>query len=117
MVAAVNKVLSVEKCENTIVSGTTNCTRVGNSIETTIYVYTTMRPILFGDNRGLILAPHNIGYPEMMNHVKRAKIDVNEGFIHNFSSPIEMSLIEKSYTVMSPKEFFKLALPKKFIDN
>ena len=97
MVGAVNKVLSVDKCENTIVSGTTNCCRIGNSIETTIHFYSVIRPILYGDNRGLTMAPHNLSYPELMTHVKRAKIDINENFIHNFSSPIEMNVVEKAF--------------------
>lgn len=107
VVAAVNKVLSVEKCEGTIVSGTSNCVRIGNSIESTVHSYSAIRPILFGDNRGVIMAPHNLAYPELMSHVKRAKIEVNENFIHNFSSPIEMNLVENSFHVMAPKDFFK----------
>jgi hypothetical protein len=110
--------MSIDKCENTIVSGATNCVRIGNSIDSQFYVYSTLSaPILFGDNRSILLAPHNVGYPEMMNHIKRAKIETNMKNIHNFATPIEMTFVEKSHTIMAPKDFFKLVLPKKFQDS
>eukprot|EP00347_Sterkiella_histriomuscorum_P018435 403345520 len=132
MVAAVNKTLTIDKCENVILSVAANYVRAGNCVDCTVNTYTQMcQPIIYGDSRNLTMAPHNTSYFEMMNHLRAADIGfVSPGQqvsnsikqtvmenIHNFSKPIVMSGLGQCYILMQPVDFMKLSLPKKFTDH
>lgn len=132
LVAAVNKALTLDKCEHTQVTAASNYVRVGNCVDCTTYTYSQMcPPIVFGDTRNLAIAPHNASYFEMMNHLRAADIGfVQPGAqvalnvknqvaesIHNFSQPIAMSGLGQCFSLMQPIDFMKLSLPKKFTDH
>jgi TBCC domain-containing protein 1 len=111
-VAAVGKISSIDKCENCQISVATNFLRVSNSIDTTIYSYVTQEPILFGDNRGLILAPHNVGYNDFMQFLKFAKIHLSSVYINNWGKPIIMNKEEKEmFEIMLPKDYMRMVVP------
>lgn len=106
MVAAVNKALTLDKCEHTQVSVASNYVRVGNSVDCIVNSYTQVcPPVIYGDTRNLTMAPHNTSYFEIMNHLRAADIPfippgsqvpsnikstVSE-CLHYFSRPIVMS--------------------------
>ena len=50
-IAAVNKICSLEKCENISLTVASNFLRVGNTVDSTIYYYGSYFPVLYGDNR------------------------------------------------------------------
>ena len=75
MVAAVNKTCSIDKCENVTVCVASNFVRIGNCIDSTIHSYTQLAPpIIYGDTRNLIMAPHNTSYFELLSHLRAADI-------------------------------------------
>jgi hypothetical protein len=75
MVAAVNKTCSIDKCENVTVCVASNFVRIGNCIDSTVHSYTQLSPpIIYGDTRNLIMAPHNTSYFELLSHLRAADI-------------------------------------------
>lgn len=88
-------------------------------------------PIIYGDSRNLIMAPHNTSYFEILNHLRAADIlfiapgqqatvnvkNIVMENIHNFSKPIVMSDLGQCYVMMQPIDFIKMSLPKKFTDH
>lgn len=75
MVAAVNKACSIDKCENVTVCVASNFVKIGNCVDCTVYSYTAIcPPIIYGDTRNLLMAPHNTAYFELQNHLKNADI-------------------------------------------
>lgn len=75
MVAAVNKTCTIEKCENVTVCIATNFLRIGNCVDCTVQSFTQLAPpIIYGDTRNLIMAPHNTSYFELMAHLRAADI-------------------------------------------
>ena len=118
MVAAWELSWSIDKWEKTQVTIATNLLRIGNSVDWVIYSYSGANvPILYGDNRNVVLAPHNVGYSTLNDHVKAANIPINTLFIKNYSKPILTSGDKSSYTLLEEGEFYKLAMPKEFIDS
>lgn len=68
--------------------------------------------MLYGDNRGLVLAPHNVYYNELSVHIKAAKLQVTNTGINNFSNPVNMNKDEKQmYDIMQPKDYFNIVVP------
>ena len=62
-VAAVNKICTIEKCENVTLCVAANQLRIGNCVDSTVHCYTTdLPPIVYGDTRNLRMAPHNASY-------------------------------------------------------
>lgn len=106
MVAAVNKTCSIDKCENVIICVASNFIRIGNSVDCTIHSFTQMAPpIIYGDTRNLTMAPHNVSYLELNNHLRaadiffippgqqpsssmQAKAAMVSNNIHNFANPL-----------------------------
>lgn len=75
MVAAVNIACSIEMCEKSNITVASSFLRIGNCIDCTIYSYLQLSgPVIYGDSRGLIMAPHNCSYPELLSHLKEADI-------------------------------------------
>jgi hypothetical protein len=82
-----------------------------------VYCYSgNSLPILFGDNKNIIMAPHNVGYKELIDHLKAAKIPVNISYVKNFSKPILVNDDKINFCLLDEAEFFKLAMPKSFSD-
>lgn len=140
LIAAVNKTCTIDKCENVNVCVGANFLRIGNCVDCTIYSYTQLAPpIIYGDTRNLIMAPHNTSYFELLSHLRAAdimfippitgstpstfqpsvtaKAMVAEN-IHNFAKPIILTGFSSScYSLMQPVDFMKLSLPKKFSEQ
>ena len=84
-VASVGKVCTIDKCENLTITVAANFLRVGNTIDSTIYYFGSYYPVLFGDNRSIVLAPNNANYMEFLERLKNAKIPVMYKSSQNFS--------------------------------
>lgn len=75
MVAAINKTCSIDKCENVTICLASNFVRIGNCVDCTVHSYTQLSPpIIYGDTRNLIMAPHNTSYFELLSHLRAADI-------------------------------------------
>lgn len=73
-------------------------------------------PILYGDNRNIVLAPHNVGYSNLIDHLGDAKIPVSASYVKNYSKPVLTNGDRSSYSLLDESDFFKLALPDNFIN-
>jgi len=74
-VAAVSKVCTIEKCENTTIVVAGNVIRIGSCIDTLVNCYTpSYPPIVYGDTRNLRMGPHNAAYEKLTEHLVRAGI-------------------------------------------
>ena len=113
MVAAVSKVCTLDKCESVTLSVAANFLRIGNSIDCKVYAFTTSGPpVLFGDNRSVTLAPHNVSYAELLGHLKNAGLESEGANTAHFEKPIVVrGDKEKNWTLMPPRDFFRLPLP------
>jgi len=113
VVAAVNKITSIDKCENCHICVATNLIRISNSIDSSVYSYSVSEPILFGDNKGVILGPHNVYFDDLSKHIKNSKIAVTTGGCSYFTSPFNMNFFseEDAYQIMQPKDFSILVTP------
>lgn len=119
VVAACSKIVSIDKCENCHITIATNLLRVSNTIDTIIYSYSQYEPILYGDNRGLSLAPHNIYYDGLLTIFKNAKLVINTTWMLNFFNPVVMneiidksqSLNQGSYSIIQSKDFSCIVTP------
>jgi hypothetical protein len=113
IVAAVNKITSIEKCENCHICIASNFLRISNSIDTYVYSYSVTEPILFGDNRGVVLAPHNVYFDDLLTNLKNSKISFNSQYCSNFMNPINMNAVSEidAFQIMQPKDFSILVTP------
>ena len=108
-----SKVCTIEKCENCTIVVAANEVRIGSCIDTLVHTYTPMYPpIVYGDTRNLRLAPHNVSYEKLTEHLHAAGIkfelradeqakqsslsDWFQEAINNFRKPIIMAKSNKS---------------------
>ena len=110
VIAVLNKIITIDKCEKCNISFIANFTRISNMIDSNIYLYSVTEPILFGDNRGLSLGPHNVIYTELYIHVKNSKILITHQGIKNYASPINLNN-KKETKIISPEEFSIIVVP------
>lgn len=74
-VAAVSRVCSLDRCENVTICCASTFLRIGNCVDCTVYSFTSaIPPVVFGDTRSLVLAPHNASFPELASRLKDAGI-------------------------------------------
>lgn len=111
VLAAVCKIVSIDKCEHCQICIATNFTRISNMIDSTVYLYTVSPPILYGDNRGLSLGPHNIYYTDLSIHVKNSKLLLNNQGIKNFSFPTFFNDKKEQVNIIQPEAFNTIVLP------
>jgi len=117
MAAAVSKVCTLDKSERVTLSIASNMLRVGNSVECRLNMYLATYPILYGDNRHVLLGPHNVAYDELMTHIKHSKISTVPGNLENWANPLLLKSEKEWYSLQLEKDFNKFELPIKFKDN
>jgi hypothetical protein len=109
-VSAVARVCTLDRCENVTICCATSYLRIGNCVDCTVYSYTHMSPpVVFGDTRSLMLAPHNASYPDLQAQLKEAGINWKnqktspdssvEERIGFFSKPILMRVSKQSISL------------------
>lgn len=118
-ISAVSGLATMDKCESCTVVIAGSLVRVGNNVDCTVHVYSPFPPVLYGDNRGVVLAPFNVYLPDLHSLLEAQGIPStsnNPKCSHNWSAPIEMNTEQagQGYLLMQPKDFFKLVLPSAF---
>lgn len=74
--AAASRCVTLERCENVTLCCASTYLRIGNCVDCIVNSYTQLAPpVIFGDTRSLMLAPHNASYPELENSLKAAGIN------------------------------------------
>ncbi len=107
-----SKVVSIDKCELSTICLSTNLLRISNSIDTYIYSYLLQKPILYGDNRGLMLGPQNAFSSDLATHLKNASLGVSKDNFKLWADPILMNCQDdKSHDLVNPKEFTRFICP------
>jgi len=117
MVAAVSKICTLDRCEKISISVASSAIRVGNCVDCKLSLYTIVNPILYGDNRSILLAPHNVAYDDLMTHVKKSKLLVSTSNLQNWATPFLLKSEKDSFSIQDPKDFSKLELPANFKEN
>ena len=112
--ASSNKVVSIDKCENCNICLATNLLRISNSIDTNIFSYILQNPILYGDNRGIMLGPNNIFYSELSLHLKNAKLPLIKNNFSIWKDPVIMNSSQddrSAFDIVLPKDFTRFISP------
>ena len=110
VIAVINKIITIDKCEKCNITFISNFTRISNMIDSNIYLYSVCEPILFGDNRGLSLGPHNVNYFELYTQVKNSKILITHQGIKNYACGINLNS-KKDIKIIPPEEFSIIVVP------
>ena len=110
VIAVASKIISIDKCEKCQISIISNLTRISNAIDTNVYMYSVSEPILFGDNRGLSLGPHNVTYNDLYSFIRSSKILLSHQGIKNFSIPINLNP-KNDINIISPEHFNTIVVP------
>lgn len=111
IIAAASKIVSIDKCEKCQICLISNLTRISNTIDTNIFMYSLNEPILFGDNRGLKLGPHNVTYNDLFTHIKESKLIITQSGIKNFMNPISLTNMKEQFTIVQPEDFTNIVVP------
>ena len=81
-------------------------------IDSNVYLFSVYEPILYGDNRGLRLGPHNVTYNDLYIHVKESRLSIPQSSYKNFSSPIILNNNNKEkVNIIKPEEFTTIIVP------
>jgi len=74
-VGACSRVITVESCERVQIVTATHAIHVSNCHDCSFYLCTNEPPLLFGDNRNLVVAPYNTFYPALGRHLELAGVN------------------------------------------
>jgi len=114
-IACARKFCTVDKSENISLSVVANVLRIGNTIDSKIYFYGPVSPILFGDNRSIFLGPNNVNYVEFFDTLKKSGMHLSSKHTNNFKNPLVMNKDNNiNLHIMSPKDFFPCILPNNY---
>lgn len=116
-VAAVKKVCTIDKCENLTLTVAANFMRIGNTIDSTINFYGSFSPILYGDNRGIILGPYNGNYIDLLDRIKEAEIPITYKNIQSYDNPLVLNELEDdnmNHKIQKTEHFSTFILPDNF---
>jgi len=112
VIAVASKIISIDKCEKCNICVISNFTRISNMIDSNVYLFSVYEPILYGDNRGLRLGPHNVTYNDLYIHVKESRLSIAQNSYKNFSSPINLNNNNKeNVNIIKPEEFTTIIVP------
>ena len=112
VIAVASKIISIDKCEKCNICIISNFTRISNMIDSNIYLFSVYEPILYGDNRGLKLGPHNVTYNDLYLHIKESRINISQSSYKNFSLPVYLNNNSKEHiNIIKPEEFTTIVVP------
>ena len=112
VVAVASKIISIDKCDKCNICIVSNFTRISNMIDSNIYLFSVNEPILYGDNRGLQLGPHNVTYNDLYTHIKESNLLISQNSYKNFSSPVFLSSNNKDHVnIIKPEDFITIVVP------
>lgn len=135
-VVGVAKITTFEKSENCTLTICSNYLRIGNTIECKVNSYVFKEPVLYGNNIGLVLGPHNVIYDDFSLTLKSGRFNFEPDKEYQlkysgnnfksisqdklFSTPIVITqplntstsgTIKTNFEIISIKEFSYLATP------
>lgn len=116
-VASVKKVCTVDKCENLTLTVASNYLRVGNTIDSTINYYGSFNPVLYGDNRSIIIGPYNANYTELVDRIKEAEIPILYKNIQSYDNALVLNNPDNSninHKIQKVEDFSNIILPENF---
>jgi len=116
-VASVKKVCTIDKCENLTITVAANFLRVGNTIDSTINFYGSCNPVLYGDNRSIVIGPYNANYVELIERIKEAEIPIIYKNIQSYDNPLVLNDAENTninHKIQKIEDFSTLILPDNF---
>ena len=116
-IASVKKVCTIDKCENVTITVVANFLRIGNTIDSNINYYGSYNPILYGDNRSLIIGPYNANYIELIDRVKEADIPINYKNIQSYDNPLVINAgenIDINHKIQKIEDYNTIILPENF---
>ena len=112
VIAVASKIITINGCEKCNICIVSNFTRISNMIDSNVYLFSVYEPIVYGDNRGLKLGPHNVTYNDLYVHLKESKLSITQNGLKHFSSPIYLNNINKeSINIIKPEEFTTIVVP------
>ena len=114
VIAVASKIITLDKCEKCNICIISNFTRISNMIDSNVYLFSVNEPILYGDNRGLRLGPHNVTYNELYIHVKESRLTISQNSYKNFSLPIYLNNNNNNkehINIIKPEEFTTIVVP------
>ena len=112
VIAVASKIISIDKCDKCNICIVSNFTRISNMIDSNIYLFSVNEPVLYGDNRGLKLGPHNVTYNDLYLHIKESKLSISQNSYKNFSTPIFLNSNNKDHIyIIKPEEFITIVVP------
>ena len=110
--AVASKIISIDKCDKCNICFVANFTRISNMIDSNIYLFSVNEPVLYGDNRGLKLGPHNVTYNDLYVHIKESRLPIGQNSYKNFGTPIYLSSNNKDHVyIIKPEEFITIVVP------
>ena len=83
-------------------------------IYSNVYLFSVYEPILYCDNRGLRLGPHNVTWNILYIHVKESRLTISLNSYKNFSLPIYLNNNNKeqiNINIIKPEEFTTIVVP------
>jgi len=116
VIAVASKIISLDKCEKCNISLVSNFTRISNMIDSNVYLYSVNEPVLYGDNRGLSLGPHNVTYQDLYLHIKNSRLLITHQGINNFNNPIFLNN-KKDIKIISIENFTTINVPFEIKDE
>lgn len=114
-VSAVRLIATIEKCEGCTITVASGILRVGNTIDSKIYSYSWHEPILYGDNKSIVMGPHNANHATLVSRIKEARIPLSLSLTKNFGIPFVFNNNSTmTYELENKKDFQALILPQSF---
>ena len=112
VIAVASKIISLDKCDKCNICFVSNFTRISNSKDSNIYLFSVNEPVLYGDNRGLKLGPHNVTYNDLYVHIKESRLSISQNSYKNFSTPIYLNNNNSEHiSIIKPEEFVTIVVP------
>lgn len=118
VVGAVSSLVSIENCERVKIVACSMYARVNNCLDCTFNIFTTNRPLLLGDNRGLVFGPYNTNYGMLEEHLKCANLREDTGIVNPgcWNSPLDINIAEgesSAFSLIRAEDFFPFSVPIK----
>jgi len=88
IMTAVSALCTIQNCEKLSVHVAAHCLKMENSIDSSVYLYCHIPPILTGDTRGIMLAPFNVLYSAMGSICEGAGMKFEREYVDTWAHPV-----------------------------
>lgn len=88
IMGGVSTLCTIHNCEKISVHVAAHCFKMENSIDSSVYVYCQIPPILTGDTRGIKLAPFNVLYSQMNSILEAATMQLDPEYVDIWAHPV-----------------------------